>query len=126
MGEERAVVIAPSAAAGIGDFRRLADVLLSCDHPGELLSAARELHHLLVETSGLHNSAADGADAADVFLPSGKAIAPKWAAACLLDFARTTAFLRGTESALHAALARFPQRPVRCSTLAAGRSLRLR
>ena len=73
---------------------------------------ARELHDLLVRASGLDVHAINGADAADIMLPSGKAIAPKWAASCLLDFARTATFLRGTEAALHAALARFPQRPI--------------
>ena len=111
MGKERAVVAA-TAAAGIDDLKRLADVLRSSDHAGELLAASRELHDLLVRATGLDAHAINGADAADIMLPSGKAIAPKWAAACLLDFARTAAFVRGTEAALSAALARFPERPI--------------
>jgi hypothetical protein len=111
MGKERAVV-APTAAAGVDDLERLADVLRSSDHAGELLAASRDLHDLLVHATGLDAHAINGADAADITLPSGKAIAPKWAAACVLDFARTAAFLRGTEAALHAALARFPERPI--------------
>ena len=101
-----------TAAAGVDDLKRLADVLRVRDPAGELPAAARELHDLLVRATGLDPHATEGADAADIMLPSGKAIAPKWAASCLLDVARTATFLRGTEAALHAALARFPQRPV--------------
>ena len=110
MGKERAVV-GPTAAAGIDDLKRLTNVLRSSEHAGDLLAASRELHDLLVRATGLDAHAISGADAADIMLPSGKAIAPKWAASCILDFARTAAFLRGTEAALHAALARYPQRP---------------
>lgn len=105
-------MVASAAAPGIDDLRRLADVLRSDDHPGELLTTSRALHDLLVRETGLNAHAINGPDAADIMLPSGKAIAPRWAAACLLDFARTATFLRGTEAALHAALARFPQRPI--------------
>ena len=105
-------MVAPTAAAGIDDLKRLADVLRSGDHAGELLTASRALHDLLVRETGLNAHAINGPDAADIMLPSGKAIAPRWAAACLLDFARTATFLRGTEAALCAALARFPQRPI--------------
>ncbi|TMJ05994.1 MAG: hypothetical protein E6G97_01530 [Alphaproteobacteria bacterium] len=76
------------------------------------MAASRELHDLLARETGLDGDKIAGAHEADIMLPSGKAIAPRSAAACLLDAARTVAFLRGTEAALRTVLARFPQRPV--------------
>lgn len=101
-----------TAAPTLYDLKRITSVLRSSGHPGELLAAARELHDLLVHVTGLDAQAFDGADARDIALPGGTAIAPRSAAACVLDFTRTTAFLRGTEAALRAALARFSERPI--------------
>jgi hypothetical protein len=73
MGKERAVV-GRAAAAGIDDLKRLANVLRSSEHAGDLLAASRELHDLLVRATGLDAHAINGADAADIMLPSGKAV----------------------------------------------------
>jgi hypothetical protein len=105
-------VVDPLGAAGIEELKRLAEVLRSCGHAGELSAASRALHDLFVRLTGLDVDAIDGADATDIMLPNGKAIAPKYAASCLRDFARTAMFLRGTEAALHALLARFTERPI--------------
>lgn len=101
-----------TAAPTLHDLERVTGVLRSSGHPGELRAAARALHDLLVRVTRLQVHATAGVDAADILLAHGTAIAPRSAAACVLDFARTTAFLRGTEGALRAALARFPERPI--------------
>lgn len=48
-------------------------------------------------------------DSADSILSGGKAISPKQAAHCILEFKRTTQFLRGVYSAINELKKRFPE-----------------
>jgi hypothetical protein len=73
--------------------------------PGEAREAAQSLFDLCCEHSGLDGSPA--ARAGDGLpLETGLAISPLSAARCILDFARTRAFLRGVAAAIDAARAR--------------------
>ena len=55
------------------------------------------------QSEGSHN---------DIMLPSGKAIAPVWAAHCVRDVRRTRVFIRGIIQAVYAALKQFPDQPL--------------
>ena len=73
---------------------------------GDARAAAQALFDLCCEHSGLDGS--PGARAGDgLRLETGLAISPLAAARCLLDFARTRAFLRGVAAAIDVARARF-------------------
>jgi len=73
---------------------------------GEQRAAAQGLFALCCELAGLPR---DGAGLADEpsLLPQGRALGPLSAARCLLDFARTAAFLQGLRAAVDAAGGRF-------------------
>ncbi len=64
------------------------------------------LHGLLLECTGL--SAQDSIQMTELRLPSGKALAPFYAAACIQDPLRTKKFARGVFEAVSAAQKRFP------------------
>lgn len=64
------------------------------------------LHALLLECTGL--SAQDSVQMAALNLPSGKALAPFFAAACIQDPLRTKKFARGVFESIRAAQKRFP------------------
>jgi hypothetical protein len=78
---------------GLADLKRCADQL----HQG--LSSLADV----VETCDLNALS-------DRTFPSGRAISPAAAAACIKDFRRTAAFLRGVEAALHDARGRIAGR----------------
>lgn len=89
-------------------LNRISDDLFLTDHSGDLRQAAIELHSLLAEITGVHDNSELAADHQATQLESGKAISPKDAARCVLDFARTTKFLRGAHAAILALQKRFP------------------
>ena len=78
----------------------LAAPLLDATAPlGEQRSAAEALFALFCELAGLRPDATDLGDEPTP-LPQGRALGPLSAARCLLDFARTGAFLRGLRAAV--------------------------
>ncbi len=84
----------------------LAAPLLDATAPlGEQRTAAEALFALCCELTGLRPDATDLGDE-PTQLPEGRALGPLSAARCLLDFARTGAFLRGLRAAVE--LARAP------------------
>lgn len=68
--------------------------------------ACKDLHALLLNTTGL--SAQDTEQLKDINLPAGKALAPFYAAACILDPLRTKKFVRGVFEAVGSAQKAFP------------------
>lgn len=87
-------------------LKQIADELLSDGADDLKLNAATRLYSLLSSVSGLDEERIGDCDATR--LPEGEAISPKDAAACLLDAARTSKFLRGLHAAVLEAQQRFP------------------
>ncbi len=79
---------------------------------GKLRNAANEYYANLSAISGIGDDSENGEDDEPTILKSGKAISPKDAARCVLDFARTSAFLRGINSAIDTAKKRFPSEKI--------------
>ena len=94
---------------------RLAQIttnLLTLEHPGQLRAAAIELHALCSELTGLDDHTLAPLDTDPIALDSGIAIGPIDAARCILDYARTSKFMRGIHRAVQVGLKSFPERPL--------------
>ncbi|MFL5057115.1 MAG: hypothetical protein ACJ8DE_17980 [Microvirga sp.] len=102
--------LAAEAADGSA-LDRLADTLLRSDVPADLREAARDIHSLLL-AAAMAGRPDETLDPHDTVLPDGDAISPESAARCVLDYTRTSQFLRGMRLALQAALERFSERPL--------------
>lgn len=95
------------------DLAAITNALLSAaTPPGELRAAAEALGKLLSSLSGVQLDSSLADDCTYTMLPTGKAIAPREAARCVMDFQRTAKFLRGVEAAILAAQQRFSSRPI--------------
>lgn len=84
------------------------EVLLSSEIDDELRAAAEDLYGLMCGFAGIHHDAPTSADNANTDLPGGQAISPRGASLCVIDYLRTTMFLRGVTQALKEAGERFP------------------
>ena len=90
-----------------------ADVLLSPgEEPARLRSAAAELYALLSSVTGVGDDSNHPCDSEETRLACGKAISPRDAAKCVLDYGRTSKFLRGAHAAILEARERFPDTTV--------------
>ena len=90
-------------------LKQVADELLSDQEDNERLSAAAtELYSLCSSVSGIDENSNHADDGDEIRLPSGKAISPRDAARCVLDYSRTSKFLRGIHAAILDARERFP------------------
>jgi hypothetical protein len=90
-------------------LRKVADELLSHQEGDDRLSAAvRQLYSLCSSVTGIDENSNHPDDRSEIGLPSGKAISPRDAARCVLDYARTSKFLRGIHAAILEARKRFP------------------
>lgn len=89
-------------------LRKLTDQLLHSDSQGGLLAACTELHRLGTALTGLDPNSVDALLSMDTNLDCGRAIAPRNAGLCIVDFARTVAFGRGVDAAVVELRRRFP------------------
>jgi len=89
-------------------LKEITDDLLLLEHHGKLLAAATNLHSFFSAISGVDSGSNQTSDSEHIVLPSGKAICPKEAAICVIDYSRTAKFLRGIHAALIEARNRFP------------------
>ena len=94
------------------ELRQITDELLFQKQPGALREAAHRLYSLFSRVTGLDGGPHRPEDSDNTLLPSGKALSLSDAAGCVLDYARTSAFLRGIYAAVCQSLERFPGGPV--------------
>lgn len=83
-------------------------LLAESSSPGALLGAVQALQREFARVTGVHDLSEEPADGAATALSTGTAIAPRDAARCLVDFARTRTFLLGAREAIGEAQRRFP------------------
>jgi hypothetical protein len=90
-------------------LKQVADELLSHAEDDDRLSAAvTELYSLCSSLTGIADNSNLADDLDEIGLPGGKAISPRDAARCVLDYSRTSKFLRGIHAAILDARERFP------------------
>lgn len=88
---------------------RVADELLSDGgDDGRLSAAVTRLYSLCSSIAGMDERSSHAGDSDETALPGGTAISPRDAARCLLDYRRTSKFLRGLHAAVLEARRRFP------------------
>lgn len=90
-------------------LKRIADELLT-DHEVDdrLRAAVTELYSLCSAVTGISENSTRADDLDDTGLPNGNALSPKDAAGCVLDYRRTSKFLKGIHAAILEAQRRFP------------------
>ena len=85
------------------DLERLTDVLLDAEAwPGERRAAANALREGFGALGGLEEREPTPADVTESVLPCGRALSPLDASRCLVDYERTTRFLRGVAEVVQA------------------------
>jgi hypothetical protein len=90
-------------------LKQIADVLLfQPEDDDRLCAAATELYSLCSSVTGIDGSSTHADDLNETGLPHGKALSPRDAASCVLDYKRTSQFLRGIHAAIVEAQQRFP------------------
>ncbi|HZG52680.1 MAG TPA: hypothetical protein VEZ40_11140 [Pyrinomonadaceae bacterium] len=90
-------------------LKKIADELLSPQAGDDSLKeAAAGLYSLCSSLTGIDEYSLHADDAERTRLPSGEAISPRDAAGCLLDYSRTSKFLRGLSAAIRETQKRFP------------------
>ena len=93
-------------------LKRIAEELLSLSNPEELQEAVIRLHSIFSDITEINIDADDSVYSQSTILPDGRALSPKDAAGCILDFARTSKFLKGIYAALLQLHERFPSEPL--------------
>lgn len=84
------------------------DLLFQQEDDDGLRAAAAQLYSLCSSVTGIDESSIAINDLNETRLPNGNAISPRDAARCLLDYGRTSKFLRGIHAAILQAQKRFP------------------
>jgi hypothetical protein len=92
-----------------GGLKQITDRILSADIDREgLETSIGELYSLFSSLTGMSANADGDEDNAETMLAHGRAISPKLAASCTLDYFRTAQFIRATHAAVLEAQRRFP------------------
>ncbi|HYP01531.1 MAG TPA: hypothetical protein VER76_15180 [Pyrinomonadaceae bacterium] len=89
-------------------LKEIADELLSQQAEDNRLNAAAGLYSLCSSITGIDEYSDHADDSDGIRLPNGEAISPRDAARCVLDYSRTSKFLRGLYAAILEARKRFP------------------
>jgi hypothetical protein len=89
-------------------LKQIADDLLFQQDDDRLRAAATQLYSLCSSVTGIDESSIHTDDLTEKRLPNGNALSPKDAARCVLDYRRTSKFLRGIHAAIVEAQNRFP------------------
>ena len=89
-------------------LKQIADDLLFQQEDDHLSAAATQLYSLCSSATGIDESSINTDDLNETRLPNGNVISPKDAARCVLDYSRTSKFLRGIHAAIVEAQKRFP------------------
>ncbi len=84
------------------------DLLFRQEDDDRLRAAATELYSLCSSITGIDEGSTHADDLNETGLPNGSALSPKDAARCVLDYSRTSKFLRGIHAAIVEAQKRFP------------------
>lgn len=84
------------------------DLLFQQEDDDRLAAAATHLYSLCSSVTGIDDGSIDTDDSNETRLPNGNAISPRDAARCVLDYRRTSKFLRGIHAAIVEAQKRFP------------------
>jgi len=90
----------------------IASLLNPEEEPRLLRAAAIQLHSALSTVTGISDSRREPAETQETVTANGKAISPRDAARCVLDYQRTAKFMRGTIAAIKTLLSRFSDRPL--------------
>jgi hypothetical protein len=94
-------------------LKQIADDLLCQQEDDDRLSAAAtQLYSLCSSVTGIDENSIHTDDLNETRLPNGNAITPRDAARCVLDYSRTSKFLRGIHAAIIEAQKRFPNRTI--------------
>jgi hypothetical protein len=84
------------------------DLLFQQEDDHRLSAAATQLYSLCSSVTGIDENSIHTDDLNETRLPNGNAISPRDAARCVLDYSRTSKFLRGIHAAIVEAQKRFP------------------
>ncbi len=91
------------------NFEKIVEDFLSPkSNSAKLYETACDYYKLLSEFTGISGASENPADDQTTFLKTGKAISPKDAARCVLDYRRTAGFLQGIYSAIKQSQLNFP------------------
>lgn len=88
------------------------ELLFLNDNHGRLRTSADQYYRILSQTTGISDESSFYEDEIETYLADGKAISPKNAARCVLDYRRTSLFLRGIYAAINEAQKRFPGKKI--------------